>query len=287
MAHPRILIIGAGPTGLTLAIALRHFGAHDILVIDQRESRNSRSRLSKAGVQHAGSLEIWRILGFAEKMISSGTPLFKAHFAAGSTFLELGPDVLGVRYPHSLAIPQAVTEDVLLVEAEKRGVQFAWGLDFQDLRQEPDRVIASFKIASDGGNAEQGASFRQIATNWLVGCDGNRSRVRDSIGLSFETIAPSYGAVGWLADGYVNPGSPDFSRGNHPEAGTLLFATNGDGTHRVVGIVQRADTADSKWPDPPSEKQVCELARLAFGDDFGFHDMTWSSTFSSAGKCGQ
>src|SRR4051812_895753 len=99
MSSPSVIIVGAGPVVLTTALSLHQGGisARDILVADERPSRDLTTTWSKSISMSASSLEVFRILGLDEHFIKSGRPLYTQHFGAGAQLLYLNYDVLGTK----------------------------------------------------------------------------------------------------------------------------------------------------------------------------------------------
>lgn len=280
MLSATVLIVGAGPVGLWLALELRR-GAVDVLVIDTKASRDDRDGFSKALNMSAGTLATFDSRGLAAPFLAEGFPMPKAHFGALETLLDLNEQVLGLRHSYNLAIPQARTEAILLRQCEDAGVRFAWGLRFLRLDQLADSVVATAGGMTGDGPDGDGETV-DIEAKYLVGCDGTHSAVRAAAGIPFSGTP---GAVtGVLADVQLTqlPFAPGSSWAVRRTAkGSAMIVTTGDGTHyRFVCMVR--DARDAPASQPLAMDEVRAHLRDAYGSDLGAHSPAWLSRFGSA-----
>ncbi|KAK1764291.1 monooxygenase [Phialemonium atrogriseum] len=280
MLSATVLIVGAGPVGLWLALELRR-GAVDVLVIDTKASRDNRDGFSKALNMSAGTLATFDSRGLATPFLAEGFPLPKAHFGALETLLDLNEQVLGLRHSYNLAIPQARTEAILLRQCEDAGVRFAWGLRFLRLDQLADSVVATTrKVTGDGPDGD--GETVDIEAAYLVGCDGTHSAVRAAAGIPF--LGTPGAVTGVLAD--VQLTQLPFAAGSswavrRTAKGSAMIVTTGDGTHyRFVCMVR--DARDAPASQPLAMDEVRAHLRDAYGSDLGAHSPAWLSRFGSA-----
>jgi 2-polyprenyl-6-methoxyphenol hydroxylase-like FAD-dependent oxidoreductase len=194
MQHTEVLIVGAGPTGLTLAIDLGRRGIRCTLI----DQKSGPAFLPKMERINARSMEIFRRMGLSKKIRAAGlrtdvpmdvfvilamnrAPLLRLHYPSveqamaecratndGSASLE----------PYQL-ISQYTLEPLLKNEAELiSGIDVRFGHEFLSMLQNPDGITATIK-SLDG-------TKETISANYLVGCDGGASSVRKAIGIKLR-----------------------------------------------------------------------------------------------------
>jgi 2-polyprenyl-6-methoxyphenol hydroxylase-like FAD-dependent oxidoreductase len=173
-----VLIVGAGPVGLTLAcdLARRRVAFR---IIDQLPEYpvGTRARGVRARTQ-----EVFEDLGVLAPLSSHAEPKLPMRFYDGEgrvvreAILYDAPPVPGAPYPGSLIVSQQHTETVLRGQLQSHGIAVELGREMTDLSQDPDSVVASVQHA---GHKDQ------IRARYLVGCDGGNSTVRKSAGITF------------------------------------------------------------------------------------------------------
>jgi 2-polyprenyl-6-methoxyphenol hydroxylase-like FAD-dependent oxidoreductase len=172
--HSAVVIVGAGPTGLTLAIRLRQQGI-DCMVIDRLQEPMPWSR---ALGLHARTMEIFHALGVLEavKRHSTLQTAVTIHNDHGP-LLTLDLTTLDAPFPWVLSCPQSLVEQVLSERLEELGGRVWRGVELESFAQHGDSVSAYFQAHGEK---------HQVDCDWLVGCDGARSRVREQLGFSFD-----------------------------------------------------------------------------------------------------
>jgi len=172
---PDVLIVGAGPVGLTLALGLARQGTR-CRIVDRDAGPSPTSRASEL---HARTLEVLDAMGAAEDVLAAGLVLRVITFISrGRCVARLSTAGIDSSFPARLAIPQSDTERILeshLAQAEVTVERERELLDFVD---NGAGVTATFQDA----RAERTA----IRAGWLVGCDGVHSAVRQHLGLAFD-----------------------------------------------------------------------------------------------------
>ena len=141
-----VLIVGAGPTGLALALTLRRAGIDHVLVDKLPERQNT----SRAAVIHAHTLEVLDELGVVTLLANEGLKL--AQFSIRDrdrTLFQIRFDGLPTAHPYMLMVPQDVTERVLADRLVALGGAIHRGVTATELKQGADRVHVS--LASDAG----------------------------------------------------------------------------------------------------------------------------------------
>ena len=175
-AHHRVVVIGAGPVGLTLALDLAQRGVK-VVLLDDADRIGEGSR----GICYAKrTLEIWDRLGVAAPMVEKGVVWQKGRVFQGEREVfdfDLLPEG-GHKMPAFINLQQYYVEKHL-VEAIARepNVDLRWKNNVTALEPRNDDVT----IAVDTPDGPY-----RIACDWLLSCDGARSRTRQMLGLEFK-----------------------------------------------------------------------------------------------------
>ncbi|MFW3171689.1 FAD-dependent monooxygenase [Geodermatophilus sp. CPCC 206100] len=171
-----VLVVGAGPAGMTHAIELARRGIA-VRVVDKRAQ--AATQADKAIGIHCRTMEIWEDQGIVREAMDAGIWLYgQTVFVNGEQTHQVdwaGLDELP--YAH-LGLPQYETERLLGDRLAALGVAVERGVELAGLTQDDDGVTAQLRLAS--GEVET------ARTQYLVGCDGAHSAVRSSLGLTFE-----------------------------------------------------------------------------------------------------
>ncbi len=113
-----VLVVGAGPVGLAVAVSLAGHG-RDVTVVDKQAAGANTSR---ASVVHPRTLEMLERIGVAKRLTELGRPVEQFNIADGDrTLVPVRFDHLPTDYPFVLMIPQSTTEQVLLERLEELG----------------------------------------------------------------------------------------------------------------------------------------------------------------------
>lgn len=191
----KVLITGAGPTGLTLA---NLFSKMDIpfLLIDKLPHP---SRDSKAFGIHARTLEIFDQLGIADRAIREGDIDTTVHLVVKgkeAAKIKLGNILPGESaYPRLLILQQDKTEKLLIDLLKEPGHSVLWEHELTHLKENKSEKKVSATIQSPSGSVKENFEY-------VIGCDGAGSTVRKLSGFSFEgkTYSPTF----YLADCEIN-----------------------------------------------------------------------------------
>jgi 2-polyprenyl-6-methoxyphenol hydroxylase-like FAD-dependent oxidoreductase len=178
-----VLIVGAGPSGLTLAASLVKRGIATTVVDRQAAGANT----SRAAVVNARTLEVLEDLDVARRLVKEGiqAPRFSIRDRA-RTLIPIDFSELPTDYPYSLMVPQSTTEKLLLDRLVELGGSALRPKTLSSITQDADGVTATF---TDGD---------VIRARYAVGADGIHSTVREQAGIGFE--GGVYGESFMLAD---------------------------------------------------------------------------------------
>jgi 2-polyprenyl-6-methoxyphenol hydroxylase-like FAD-dependent oxidoreductase len=175
MSDLQVLIVGAGPTGLALATELSRLGVSYRLI----DRSPQPAQWSQALVVQARTLEQFERYGIAETAVARGRKIHKATiFSEHKPVLQFDFDAIHSRYSYVLLLPQSETERLFIEHLAEWGGQVERGVEFVSFSEQENGIEALLRHAD--GQTEQ------IRAQWMVGCDGAHSLVRQQIGVSFE-----------------------------------------------------------------------------------------------------
>jgi 2-polyprenyl-6-methoxyphenol hydroxylase-like FAD-dependent oxidoreductase len=251
--HSDVLIIGAGPTGLVLALWLAKQGV-SVRIVDKASQPGTTSR---ALAVQARTLELYRQLDLAAEVERRGhkTPAVnlwvRGKQAARLRFEIIGRDL--TPYPFLLIFPQDEHERLLIERLSAFGIIVERGVELVGFEDLGDRVSARLRR---GDNSEEVCEAAYIA-----GCDGARSKVRETMGIGFP--GGTYRQVFYVAD--VEAEGPPMNGELHvdlDEADFLaVFPLAGKGRGRLIGTVrdERADHAETMQFEDVKDRAVQNL----------------------------
>jgi 2-polyprenyl-6-methoxyphenol hydroxylase-like FAD-dependent oxidoreductase len=175
-----IVIAGAGPVGLSLALGLSRHGVSSLVL----ETKEELSPHSRAPALHARTLEIFRAWGVLDRLMGAGTFLTEADlWLVGHpkpvAHLDLRSLAAHSATPGLLILPQNRTEAILLDEVRAQGMaEVRFGHTLTGFQQDGDGVTITV--------SPQGGSPYVLKAELLVGCDGAHSTVRERLGWQLE-----------------------------------------------------------------------------------------------------
>ena len=185
-----VLIVGAGPTGLAMALWLARLEV-PFRIIDRHPQPAAESR---ALAVHARTLELYAQAGFAGTAIANGVKLDALNlWARGrhAAHVELGDLGQGLSpFPYVLILAQDRHERILGDHLASLGVHIERSVELTGFEDRGDSVTATLRRA-DG-------SEETCECAWLAGCDGARSKVREALGLAFP--GGTYERLFYVAD---------------------------------------------------------------------------------------
>ncbi|MBO9620361.1 MAG: FAD-dependent monooxygenase [Niabella sp.] len=263
----QVLIIGAGPTGLSMATQLLRQNIDFIII----EKNAATTLLSKALAVQARTLEIFRELGLADKAIHTGkiaTAMNILSDGIKKTAIPISNLGQGLSpYPYALSLEQSKTERLLADYLRDHNKQIRWNCTVSSIEQTDAGVTVYYKnIAGQECTVEAA---------YAVGCDGAGSGVRQQLGLPFEGSTEP--RLFFVADVLLKSDliTADELYLNLIKKGfVLFFPMEGSGHYRIVGV----------WPDVKDMEQQFEFADVvpsfgAINTKVQFEKLNWFSTY--------
>ncbi|MFZ2106956.1 MAG: FAD-dependent oxidoreductase, partial [Roseiarcus sp.] len=253
MNRSEVLIVGAGPTGLVLALWLTKQGV-EVRIVDKTSEAGTTSR---ALAVQARTLELYRQLDLADEVVKRGhkTPSVnlwvKGKNAAHLHFENVGSGL--TPYPFLHIFPQDEHERLLIERLEALGVFVERDTELLGFKDKGEFVVARLR-RRDG--TEEGCE-----ASYIAGCDGARSSVRQTIGVGFP--GGTYRHLFYVAD--VEAEGPTIDGDLHVDLDEsdflAVFPLAGEGRARLIGTVrdERAEHADTLKFEDVSDRAIQNL----------------------------
>src|ERR1700722_10586691 len=266
MTQTEGLIIGAGPAGLVLTLWLTKLGVN-VRVVDKTAEPGTTSR---ALAVQARTLELYRQLDLTEAVVAAGHQVpavnlwVKGEAAARLAFETVGSGL--TPYPFLHIFPQDQHERLLIERLQALGVAVERKTELIHFVEQKDRIVARLR-GPDGQEVDCEADY-------IAGCDGARSIVRETIGTGFP--GGTYRQIFYVAD--VEAEGPALNGELHvdlDEADFLgVFPLARQGRARLIGTVrdERADRADPLTFKDISDRAINHLK-------VGIKNVNWFSTY--------
>lgn len=268
-----VLIAGAGPTGLVLALALARRKVA-FRIIDAADGPGEHSR---AMVVQARTLEFYRQFSLADQVVSAGVKVQHAHLRESrdghsEEVLQIDFSDIGAGqspYPFLLAYPQDDHQRWLLQQLQQLGVTVEWGVRLQGFKQDAQGVRA--ELLHDDGRTEA------LACDYLAGCDGGHSVVRETLGVDFA--GGTYQQLYFVADVSIEGGFERdlfFNLGKSTLA--LMLPVRSRGVQRLIGLVPAnlSSADDAGKPSLTFEDLRAEVESLV---GVRVTEVNWFSTY--------
>lgn len=261
-----VLIVGAGPTGLVLALWLARMGVR-LRIIDKTAEPGTTSR---ALAVQARTIEFYQQLGFADAVAAAGRKTIAANMwvagrkVAHAVFGEMGKGISP--FPYALVYPQDEHERFLIERLGEAGVEVERQTElvhFQDAAE----GVSPYLRRADGTEERCTAAY-------IAGCDGARSTIREALGIGFP--GGTYEHMFYVAD--VEASGPTMNGELHVALDRtdflVVFPLKGEGRARLVGTIRQelAGQAEKLTWDNVS-KRVIEWIRI------DVEKVNWFSTY--------
>lgn len=260
-----VLIVGAGPSGLTMAIELTRHGI-PCRIIDKKVKPLTTSN---ALAVQARTLEIWDDQDIIDAALAVGIKLQALNiYADKKQISQISLRDIKSYYPFVLGIPQQETEHLLKMHLERLGVKVEMSVELVDFTEDAETITIVLK--HDDGQLEK------ILVNWLIACDGAHSFVRNKLNLPFQgkKLKEHFVMADLKVDGSLalNEGYAFLS--DHGPLAIIPF--NEEYTRIIAGVTDDATLKESVTPDIKDfERLIAERCCIALK----LSETQWTSGF--------
>lgn len=257
MRKHAVVIVGAGPTGLMLAGELALAGV-DVGIVEQRASEHLAGM--RAGGLHARTLEILDQRGIVDRFLAEGT-VYPG--GLGFSMIPLDLSDFPSRHNYVLGLWQIHIERILAGWVGELEVPIYRGEEVTGFVQEATGV----DVELSGGSSAR--------AQYLVGCDGGRSRIRKAAGIAFNGTDATTSSIIAEAELAEEPAK----WGIHRDALGIHSLSKMEDGKRVRVLVSERQVGDTPQP---TLQELSEALVIVYGSDFGIHSPTWISRFTDA-----
>jgi 2-polyprenyl-6-methoxyphenol hydroxylase-like FAD-dependent oxidoreductase len=227
-----VLIVGAGPTGLVLAVWLTRLGVR-VRIVDKTDRPGTTSR---ALAVHARTLELYAQIGLAPDVVARGRKMAVANLwvagrrAARAVLGDMGAGLSP--FPYALILAQDDHERLLIDHLSKAGIRVERQTELVDFAADGEQVTVRLKRA-DG-------TIESCAVPYLAGCDGAHSTVRDGLAIGFP--GGTYSHLFYVADVEARGAAVDGELQAAMDRSDFLvvFPLSADGHARLIGTVRES-----------------------------------------------
>jgi 2-polyprenyl-6-methoxyphenol hydroxylase-like FAD-dependent oxidoreductase len=247
-----VLVVGAGPVGLTMAAELARYGL-SVRIIEKAAQRTDKS---KALVIWSRTLELMDRMGCTASFVAAGFKATAANITAqGKQVAHITLGGVATPYPYALMIPQSETERLMEQHLNSLGVTVERNVELMRFSRSENGVTSILRLAE--------RQEETMDSSWLVGCDGAHSSVRNQLGMEF--LGDTLNTDWILADVHLND-VPDAGEINvmwHSEGVLAIFPITKD-RYRVIADAGDA-TNNAQRRDPTLEEVQAVLDRRGPG----------------------
>jgi len=266
-----VLVVGAGPTGLTLALQAHALGAR-VRIIDRRAEL---CRPSRALILHPRTLEVLRPLGVTEAILDRADTAPEVHLHLGARVVRVtlaGFALPDTAFPHLTLVRQTDIEDVLDRALAARGVVVERGTELVDLEHGPSGVRATIRSP---------AGLHDVDCTVVAGCDGPESTVRRLAGIAWR--GKPYREEVVIADAEIDADlAPGVAHVAAARGGLVfLFSLGEKATWRILATRPAGhDLIHYGQPGPPVARAELQAFLDAAGIDARITALAWSARYA-------
>ena len=267
----QVLIVGAGPVGMTMASELVRYGVA-VRIVDKMAQRTDKS---KALVLWTRTLELLDRGGGSAPFVHAGYKVDAVNFIAGDGKLVGHVNMASVQSPHpyALMLPQSETERLLEERLHELGVAV-----------ERETEVAGFKSGNSGVEAvlrHADGGEQTITADWLIGCDGAHSVVRHTLGAAFEgeTLKSDWLLADVHLRGYPFPDTQAAIYW-HRDGAFVIFPIT-PGRYRVIADLP---PSGAEHPPAPTLEQTQEVITRRGPAGLSASDPIWLTAFRINGR---
>lgn len=262
MNDTQVLIVGAGPVGLTMAAFLTHYGIR-CQIIDE-DAHHTLS--SNAVCVHARSLELFEELDLTNTFLNQGVQVKAMNaFIDKIKVADISMSHITSRYPFVCDIPQSETETILLNYLQAQQISVTRNTQLNTIESAASGVTAH--VVTEGVG-------KTISADWLIGCDGYKSTVRNLAQIAYEGSEFEYKFL--MIDTPIE-GLPSSDTGYFASVGPLsLFIFPMQHSARCIVEVSRSPEFINALP---TQEVFSTIVQRCFPFTLKINPPLWSSHF--------
>jgi 2-polyprenyl-6-methoxyphenol hydroxylase-like FAD-dependent oxidoreductase len=260
-----VLIVGAGPTGMELAAELQRHGIC-FLIIDKRPSHVTTS--NAAGI-HARTLECWHKRPWSSLIHHNGLQMSGVNISAKDVpLMQLDfTQLVNTEYPYILSLPQNQTETILDDYLTQINCSVKRDTTLTNIKHKEKSIIAT--MVTSAGIADE------IEVDWVVGCDGYKSTVRELTDISFAGTDIEEKFL--LIDAEMDA---DYAQDHFhiylDQKGLLAFFKMKNSTRIIAGV---GHDSEFKKINEPSINEITRIIKQRSNITFQIKNIVWKSHF--------
>ena len=268
-----VLVIGGSLVGLATSMFLAQHGI-DVLSVEKHHGTAIHPR---AGYFQLRTIELMRVAGIEDRVRAAALELYEpdgglnaVETLAGREIAQYIPNinagVADVSPARRLFMPQQVLEPILLQRAREFGAPFQYSTELVGYEQDDDGVTATVRNVNDG-------TEQKIRARYLVACDGNRSPIRESLGIKMR----GHGLLSRSVTIYFRADCSEALRGrnlgviyvhNPKVRGFFRLEKTGLGGFLVVFTVGDINEPGARFvADIVTDEMAVQMVRDSVGDD--------------------